>query len=701
MKNDLTARLASLMLAAVTIMSTGCSSSDSSKSSSQQETTAVQTTTAKDDSLETTTTTEQTTTTTTTATLMPPMKEPSETLPDFEAEGDLVDMKNGPDQTLLLHTHTYDASTVSVYDIVSGATVRTLQLADDTEMLVGGLSDETIVTLSYADGVQLNFYPKGKSKPQTVSTGEEYLPTFATDAQNNCILWFDPTTYELCSTDTGGKVTKTAVSSEISTASDINTYDRTYSMTEFDENSDSGYSAGIYSLDTNERLIETESSDWNSFLSAEGYIYTTAEPDENSNTAFYLEKTPYDSTARHTRFIIDQSEGIAYLNVMGSLNSSYATLLVNDSTNDTYISRILMLDLKTGKTAEIKPDTTEDIISVLPCYNKDIKRWVYGIITGSFEYPHVHLMMTDPALLSYDKELKSEETEPAKEKVYEVGEKFREVREAADKLEEKYGIRILVGNEVGLSEKTSDYVFVSREDSENPYAVEDELFSLNELDKILGCYPEGFFEHFKTKNGKFGFRLALVDALKNDDYSDFVAGGIAYTSGMWYDIAIQSSMINYTQASFDHEMWHTVENLVSRNDPLDESKWSELNPYDFYYSSDFDSYASSSELNDTMLEYADINEGLDPSLPYFISSYSTVTAMEDRATLIECILSHRYKYDGTDDEPYVFGTEGISSYPHLKAKADFLAEWTKKEFGYVYWEKVEQAMKEYDKKKGN
>lgn len=34
------------------------------------------------------------------------------------------------------------------------------------------------------------------------------------------------------------------------------------------------------------------------------------------------------------------------------------------------------------------------------------------------------------------------------------------------------------------------------------------------------------------------------------------------------------------------------------------------------------------------------------------------------------------------------GFAEINKYPHIKAKIDFLGEVSKKEFGYVYWEKM-------------
>ena len=46
-------------------------------------------------------------------------------------------------------------------------------------------------------------------------------------------------------------------------------------------------------------------------------------------------------------------------------------------------------------------------------------------------------------------------------------------------------------------------------------------------------------------------------------------------------------------------------------------------------------------------------------------------------------------YADPDPDNYMDFIEVIKTkYPHLKAKYDFLADWTKQFFGYVYWEKM-------------
>ena len=66
---------------------------------------------------------------------------------------------------------------------------------------------------------------------------------------------------------------------------------------------------------------------------------------------------------------------------------------------------------------------------------------------------------------------------------------------------------------------------------------------------------------------------------------------------------------------------------------------------------------------------------------------AAVTGFEDRATLIEESLNETYgTWAGTS--PYADSYERVTSFPHLKAKLDRLAQLSTERFGYVYWEKI-------------
>ncbi|MBR6044550.1 MAG: hypothetical protein IKP47_02825 [Ruminococcus sp.] len=284
----------------------------------------------------------------------------------------------------------------------------------------------------------------------------------------------------------------------------------------------------------------------------------------------------------------------------------------------------------------------------------------------------VKLVMIDPAQVNFDGEVEKCEPYEYNEKDNKCGEQFSDLRAKADKLEEKYGVRILIGDEVLDLEDTNDpYAFPSAEGEEagnNSYRNTER--GLTDLEKLLEKYPEGFFEQFKI-NGKAGLCIGLVESLV-DKYSDtsFEAAGVTYGYGLWTVIAIRADAVGY---ALNHEMFHAVEFTVGQKvGAIDEDEWNALNPEGFGYSTDFDGYAEGDTGRDHV--YGDDDD------PYFYREYGKVTPLEDRATLIEGL------FDNAESETYIKDIK--EKYPHLKAKYDYLADWTKQLFGYVYWEKM-------------
>ena len=306
-------------------------------------------------------------------------------------------------------------------------------------------------------------------------------------------------------------------------------------------------------------------------------------------------------------------------------------------------------------------------------------RFVSAVTVGDLEKgdTRLKLVMTDPSQVSFDGSVEKCDPYEYKENECQCGEGFKELRAKADTLEEKYGVRILIGDEVPCLDETNDsHRYVSAEGgewAESGYS--DTEAALNYLDKRLGEYPEGFFEKFKAR-GKGGICIALAGGLA-DKYSDssFAAAGTTYCYGLWTIIPM---ITDYTDYAFNHEMFHAVEFLVSdRIGAIDEDEWNALNPEGFVYSIDFDAYAEGDISSDHI--YGDDDD------PYFARDYGKVTPLEDRATLIEMLFTDAYD----DPAEYREYLEDITEKsPHLKAKIDYLADWTKQLFGYVYWEKM-------------
>ena len=260
---------------------------------------------------------------------------------------------------------------------------------------------------------------------------------------------------------------------------------------------------------------------------------------------------------------------------------------------------------------------------------------------------------------------------------HELGEALADCRAEADQIEAAFGVRILLGDEVLDHSDASAYRYISIEDPEYTDGPEYDASFVKEtlglLRNTLAQYPKGFFDVFKNRFGEGGVRFLLVRDLANDDGA-FIPGGEQFTCGIWYNVSLDID--SFDGSTVHHELWHAVDSLlVAVDNGVEYLEWEKLDPPDFSYGFNFDTYIDDGEDYEKYLIY-----GADP---WFVSFYSLVTDNEDRATLVELAFSP-YEYTSTLGE--CTGYEAIQSNPHLKAKLDYLAEKVNALFGYVYWD---------------
>ncbi len=336
--------------------------------------------------------------------------------------------------------------------------------------------------------------------------------------------------------------------------------------------------------------------------------------------------------------------------------------------------QVRVVDPVSGQWAAV--DLPEEAEYLQACWDETAACW---FLSQQKEEETV-LLQIDPARLSLTEKLeeKAEETEEPKE-TFPLGEHLTNARAAADELEQKYGVRILLGNEVYNYQIDCGFTLISSEDPEYGGGTEEEAAAIEEnlryLDDALSAYPEGFMETFVNGTGHGGLRFAFVRDLRNEE-GFFVPGGVHSKNGNWFDITMD--MDRWSVASIHHEMWHAVESRIGESEPgvfLNEL-WAGFNPDGFAYRESYEAY-SEEPVPEEMLAYLLVNA----DDPYFVDVYSLTTAMEDRATLIESLYTLDFSPDGTEQGKYDY----IMSFPHLKAKLDYMAEWTEKVFGSVYW----------------
>lgn len=301
------------------------------------------------------------------------------------------------------------------------------------------------------------------------------------------------------------------------------------------------------------------------------------------------------------------------------------------------------------------------------------------------------LFTIDPSAAQYVDELEQIEDVPAEYQFRELTPGWEDLREKADAIERDFDITLYFGDQALDYQDGSGYVFVSLENEEyaepeeTPKEKTDRL--LDTLRSGLSQYPEGFFTHFKNARGQGGVRIMLVQDLLNPD-GEFLAGGVAYKNGAWYDVALTAGNMN-DRDTIHHELWHATESLLQRRDmfAFSDAEWDALNPEDFLYSYDLDAYYENEDVFRYIVPWdydASTYDGV-----YFAEIYSTVTPNEDRATLLETLTSELYAPEETGfDDP----RDWIARMPHLQAKLDYMAEKCEAEFGYVYWETILERM---------
>lgn len=243
-----------------------------------------------------------------------------------------------------------------------------------------------------------------------------------------------------------------------------------------------------------------------------------------------------------------------------------------------------------------------------------------------------------------------------------------EAEEYAKELEEKYNICILLNDQIEIvPEFDFDYISTGTLDIEEELQLVNS--ALHAIDSILSYYPEGFADVFKNYRGEGGLRFVL--AAKMDDVSgNFPAAGEYTVSGAWHNINLATVYSVYDV--LDHEIWHAVEGVAGNiGIAVDEVKWSGFNAEGFEYLLDRDDYSAAED----MFTF----HGGDRENVCVSREYSFVNSAEDRATLIELVLD-RTMGSGWYDT--------LKSYPHLKAKLEYLEEISRELYGYVYWEKI-------------
>ena len=212
----------------------------------------------------------------------------------------------------------------------------------------------------------------------------------------------------------------------------------------------------------------------------------------------------------------------------------------------------------------------------------------------------------------------------------------------AAELGQKYGIELYIGPEVP---DMLDVFHVKQ--VKNPDQVMD---ALETLDQILSIYPANFFEQLCYGELK-GVRIYLAGTI-NGSQQDTISD----PSGFVNTINEHTVMVLDTDYSWDwnytvnHELSHMIDRRLdfyhtcNPGSTYSEETWNSYNPDNFTYLNSYDSYED--------------NRAYISDRTYFIDSYGTTYATEDRAEIFGTAVSDYL--DGFTDDSVFSGDSPIS-----------------------------------------
>ena len=246
-----------------------------------------------------------------------------------------------------------------------------------------------------------------------------------------------------------------------------------------------------------------------------------------------------------------------------------------------------------------------------------------------------------------------------------VANNLKEARKYADKIEEKYGVKILLSSQCKETAAFCEYPIDLTDTMDETEEVKNICRMLEALERGLGLYPKGFTEQFRDSRGDGGLCFLIVGHIE----TGFGAEGVTYERYGWQYIALDSNQTFGLEGIVCHELWHATENYILSRDytafTLD--KWSELNPKGFAYYQD----ATQTDPNQKWTLYNSAIEDI-----YFVDSYACVDQKEDRARIMEFIMAY-------EDESKVL----IKS-PHIRKKLEIMCSAVRNTFDTSRWKDV-------------
>lgn len=259
-----------------------------------------------------------------------------------------------------------------------------------------------------------------------------------------------------------------------------------------------------------------------------------------------------------------------------------------------------------------------------PVYLPD-EQLIFGLYPDEYDFSPV---VIDPKALKYEKSLSLyAESWPAlvdrsivlnyqsEVEGPQLPQELTALRQRADALEETYGITILMENQtLGMC------------GSYGAVEADRQLIAgaLDVLERELALYPQGFLKQFQNGIGEGGIYLCLTGSISGD----LEPVGKARCMGDRYELALDIGSEDLGR-TVHHELWHAIEMRLS-TDCFDHPQWHAVNPENYVYHGRYDSDYEKL----TQWTYPESGEDC-----YFVDAYARINSGEDRARLMEYVMS--------------------------------------------------------------
>lgn len=246
--------------------------------------------------------------------------------------------------------------------------------------------------------------------------------------------------------------------------------------------------------------------------------------------------------------------------------------------------------------------------------------------------------MVDRALvLNYQSEIKGPE----------LPDTLRPLRLKADRLEEKYGISILIGEQT--LNLCGSYAAVNQD----PVTIDN---ALTLLEQALAKYPDGFLAQFQNGIREGGLYFCLTGNIQGALNPVGKATKNRNRCELTLDITGQT-----LERTIHHELWHAIEMRLS-TDYFNTAQWQDTNPTGFLYYGHYDSGYQKL----TQWTYEQSGDQC-----HFTDAYAQINPREDRARLMEYIM--------TED------TSGLLRSDAIRKKLNIMSSAVQEHFNTTGW----------------